>query len=209
MAHVEWIGYTASVLIVISMMMSSIIKLRIINMLGAAAFSAYGFIIGAVPVGLLNGIVVLVNLYHLYRYLRRSDDFRMLEINPKGEYLANFAGYFEDDIRRYFPAFTVDGPEDRKAFLVLRNMDVAGVFLGHEKEGEFVVELDYAVPRYRDLEPGKFVYQKNAAFFRTQGVDRFITQTTNKTHRKYLAKMGFEPMVSQRASFEKPIWQGR
>ena len=53
---IELIGYTASVILVISMMMSSFVKLRIVNLVGAFLFSVYGFIIGSYPVGFLNRI---------------------------------------------------------------------------------------------------------------------------------------------------------
>ena len=63
-----WIGYTASVIIVLSMMMNSIVKFRWINLFGALLFSTYGFLIGAIPVGILNGIIVLVDIYYLIFY---------------------------------------------------------------------------------------------------------------------------------------------
>ena len=75
----ELVGYAASVLIAISLMMSSILRLRILNLVGAAMFSAYGFLIGAIPVGVLNGAIVLVNVYHLIRMLRTKEYFRRIE----------------------------------------------------------------------------------------------------------------------------------
>lgn len=43
----ELIGYSAYLLIAISLMMSSILRLRIINSLGAVTFVVYGLAIGA------------------------------------------------------------------------------------------------------------------------------------------------------------------
>ncbi|MFW5757679.1 MAG: hypothetical protein ACOCYO_03260 [Bacteroidota bacterium] len=63
----EWLGYLASSLILLSMMMSSIKKLRWINLTGAALFSIYGFIIGAMPVAFMNTLVVFINVYHLFQ----------------------------------------------------------------------------------------------------------------------------------------------
>ena len=71
----ELIGYLASVLILISLMMSSILRLRLINMVGAAGFSLYGLLIGAYPVAVLNGIIVVVNAYYLVRILRAKEHF--------------------------------------------------------------------------------------------------------------------------------------
>jgi hypothetical protein len=63
------------VLILISLMMSSILRLRLINMVGAAGFSLYGLLIGAYPVAVLNGIIVVVNAYYLVRILRAKEHF--------------------------------------------------------------------------------------------------------------------------------------
>ena len=61
-AWIEWFGYAASVVVAISLMMSSIVKLRWFNLTGATMFSAYGFVIGAWPVGFLNLFIVAINI---------------------------------------------------------------------------------------------------------------------------------------------------
>ena len=52
--YLQWIGYFASAVIAVSMMMQSIVKFRWINLAGAATFAIYGLLIGAIPVFLLN-----------------------------------------------------------------------------------------------------------------------------------------------------------
>lgn len=70
---IEWIGYLASILIVISMFMKDIFKLRFINLVGCILFVIYGLIIEAYPVALANGIIVFVNLYYLYKLFKETD----------------------------------------------------------------------------------------------------------------------------------------
>ena len=70
----ELVGYAASVLIAISMMMSSILRLRLFNLAGAAGFAVYGLLIHAYPVAVLNGITMVVNVYYLQRMLRTMPD---------------------------------------------------------------------------------------------------------------------------------------
>ena len=65
----QWIGYAASVIIALSMTMNSIVKFRWINLCGAITFSTYGFLIGALPVGFLNGFIVSVDIYYLFKIL--------------------------------------------------------------------------------------------------------------------------------------------
>ena len=64
---IEWIGYSASALIVISLIMTSVVKLRVLNTAGCVLFVVYGFIIGAYPIAISNLMIVLINLYHLYK----------------------------------------------------------------------------------------------------------------------------------------------
>lgn len=64
---IEWVGYAASALIVISLIMTSVIKLRIVNTAGCTLFVVYGFMVGAYPVAVSNLLIVLINLYHLYK----------------------------------------------------------------------------------------------------------------------------------------------
>ena len=73
--QIELIGYVASALIAFSMMLSSILRLRVINLAGALAFTVYGILIGAIPVALLNGLIVLVNAHYLLRMLRAKEIF--------------------------------------------------------------------------------------------------------------------------------------
>lgn len=61
----ETLGYLASVFVAVSLMMRSLTKLRVINLIGALLFTAYGLIIAAYPVAVVNGFIVLVNLYYL------------------------------------------------------------------------------------------------------------------------------------------------
>lgn len=64
---IEMLGYVATFFVAASFLFKSIINLRIVNTIGAALFVIYGMIITAYPVAVLNGFLVLVNLYQLYR----------------------------------------------------------------------------------------------------------------------------------------------
>ena len=72
---VEIIGYAASVLVAISLMMSAIVKLRIINLIGCIFFTVYGVIIGAYPVAIVNGFIGLVNIYYLFEIFSSKEYF--------------------------------------------------------------------------------------------------------------------------------------
>lgn len=61
----EWIGYSASLFIVISFIVNKLTVVRIINMIGCICFVIYGAYFEYWPVVLPNALVVLVQLYYL------------------------------------------------------------------------------------------------------------------------------------------------
>ena len=103
---VEWLGYFASVLVAFSLTMSSILKLRWLNLTGFITFTIYGFLIWAVPVLMVNSLIVLVNVYFLVRMYTRGDFFKVMEIKPDSLYLGAFLDFHDQEIRKEFPQFS-------------------------------------------------------------------------------------------------------
>lgn len=69
---IEWVGYAASIMIAISLIMTDMVKLRIINSIGCVLFVIYGFSVKAYPVGVVNAFIVLVNAYYLYKFYKEK-----------------------------------------------------------------------------------------------------------------------------------------
>ena len=67
---IEIFGYIGSALVVISMLMSSIVKLRVINILGSIISGTYAIICGAFPLVLMNACLIVINVYNLYKLLK-------------------------------------------------------------------------------------------------------------------------------------------
>lgn len=68
----EYLGYIASALLVASLTMSDVIKLRWFNLAGCIAFTLYGIAISAWPVAITNGLLTFVNVYHLIKLNREQ-----------------------------------------------------------------------------------------------------------------------------------------
>ena len=64
---VELLGYVAMVLVAGSFLLKDVIKLRLVNAVGAACFVVYGLLIGSFPVTGLNIFVVCVNVYYILK----------------------------------------------------------------------------------------------------------------------------------------------
>ena len=67
--HILWetIGYVGTALVLISMMMTSVKKLRLFNLAGSVFSLAYALWAGAMPVFLLNISLAAINAVQLYR----------------------------------------------------------------------------------------------------------------------------------------------
>ncbi|MFP4556750.1 MAG: hypothetical protein ACLFNU_07755 [Bacteroidales bacterium] len=200
----EWIGYLASVIIALSMAMSSIVKFRVINLIGAALFSTYGFLIGSLPVGILNGFIVAVDIYYLISIFSKKEVFETLEIRNDNRYLLRFLSFHDSEIQKYFPGFTYKPEVNTVSFFILRNMSVAGVFLAHRHEENILkVGLDFVIPEYRDFKNGRFVYNNLRNKFIEAGFTKVVASKSSKHHEKYLKKLGF--VENERGMLEKEL----
>ncbi len=197
-SYVEWFGYLGSVIVAVSLTMSSIKKLRWYNFVGAAIFSIYGFAIGALPVGLLNLFIVIADIYYLYKMYMQKDAFKAIVVNNNDPYLHYFLDFYKQEIHEFFPLFDEAKLKDEYVnknsfvFLLLRNAVVAGVFCGVKNNHILYLHVDFVSAQYRDLKPGEFIYQKNVAMLKEQGISQIICNTEHKKHQKYLYKMGYE-----------------
>ena len=101
----EWLGYLASILIAILLTMHSVLRLRIINLIGAIVFTIYGIWIQAFPVAAVNGFIIFIDLYFLWEMRKNKEYFQPLQVNPGNLYLHQFLDYFSKDIIKFFTYF--------------------------------------------------------------------------------------------------------
>ena len=98
---IELIGYFGSLLVVVSMLMTSVIKLRIINTVGSLIFTVYALIIKSYPTALMNFSLVLINVYNLYRLLKVQKDYSVIPLSADEAFYQYFLNRFEKNIRRF------------------------------------------------------------------------------------------------------------
>jgi hypothetical protein len=189
----ELIGYLASLIIVISMTMTSVIKLRIFNGIGALLFSFYGFMIEAYPVGILNGLIAIINIYHLKKMFAQKETFEFLPINYNNPYIHRFVEFYYDDIKKFFPSFELNKNNYDVCLLMLRNMSVAGLFMASKSnDNSLWIELDYVIEKYRDLKNGHHLYKYLEEFLKPEYIKVFRSNAHSDAFKKYLTDIGFK-----------------
>ncbi|MDH3193262.1 MAG: YgjV family protein [Acidimicrobiia bacterium] len=183
----ELVGYLGSALVVTALLMTSLRRLRMVSFVGALVFTTYAILIGAVPLIVVNVSIMLINASSLYRMSRVKDYFSSLSTGPESVYLKRFLEFYREDIEHYFPSFTM--PEaDCRAIFVLRDLVPAGLWIGHEiGPDEWLVDLDYAIPRFRDSKIGRYLYSADGPL----PAGTFVVQDPAPDHVDYLKRMGF------------------
>jgi hypothetical protein len=197
------LGYTASVLVAISLMMNNIRRLRWVNLVGALAFSAYGLWIKAWPVFGVNLFISIVDIYFLERMAHQKDFFTLLKILKSSPLLEKFLRFHKQDIQIFFPDTPTKKPYSEGCF-VLRNMLPVGLFLYNITESNIIeIKLDYVIPEYRDDKNGEFLFRILNEQFSGQGYRTFRVKSTIPKHIKYLKRQGFSK--TEKEIYEKPI----
>lgn len=194
----EIVGYVASILIAISLTMSSLLKLRITNLIGAIFFTAYGLLIGAYPIAAVNGFIVVIDSYYLYQMLRAKEFFSLLEVMQGSRFLPTFINFHSEEIHRFFPNFSYQESDSHLAFFVLRDMVPAGLFIAEPTSPESAhILLDFVARGFRDLRVARFVFVENAGVFRARGIRLLTAEAATSKHVRYLERMGFRSQTTE------------
>jgi hypothetical protein len=209
MNWIEGIGYVASALVALSLMMGNIWRLRWVNLAGAVVFATYGLLIQSWPVVAMNAFIVVIDIYHIVKLTRRSDAMSFLEVNHDTPFLRRFLEYWAVDLAQFFPDFTPSALTEARVRLVLRNMMPVGIFAFQlTNAGTARVVLDYVVPEWRDLRAARFVYSAPHDDLVEAGAVFFEAETTVAQHRNYLKKMGFAPVPGKADTYHRHVGRG-
>lgn len=207
----EIIGYTASVLVAISLTMSNIWRLRWINLLGALALTVYGVLLRAWPVAGVNLFIVFIDAYYLWELHSKEDFFSMMEVPADDKvFLAKFLELYAADIEKHFPGFALGKITGPKCVFILRNLTPVGLFIYNEEgDGTARIWLDYACSAYRDLSNARFLFHTRYRHFIKSGFKEFVFRNPGPLHTGYLRKMGFTTSVSDANVYVMPLAAGK
>ena len=186
---VELIGYFGSALVVVSMLMTSVVRLRVINLIGSAIFAGYALIIRSYPTALMNVALMAINIYHLVRLLKEQKQYRRINTDLRDGYISFLLDEYGDDIRAWFPEFDREALPADVVCLMCCDRNPAGLFLGRRTvPGDVEVLLDYSTPVYRDTSVGTFLHKQMAE----QGFSKLIFRSNAPRHTEYMEKVGYK-----------------
>ncbi len=185
---IELIGYLGSALVVVSMLMTSVVKLRVVNTVGSAIFMGYALVIGSYPTALMNLCLIAINLYQLYRLLRDQKQYSLVRTDLRDGFVSYFLGKYGEDIRAWFPGFNARDLRAEIVCLVCCGDSPASLFIGKTvRPGELEIELDYATPVYRDATAGRYLYEQ----LRLAGYKSLVFRGNVPKHVAYMEHVGY------------------
>lgn len=188
---IEAVGYLGSALVVTSLLMTRIFRLRVIGLVGSTTFLIYGLLIGSVPIVITNAVIMIINIAFLWQATRVTEWFSLLEVRPESRFLEEFLRFHREDILDYQPDWNGEVGHSDLTVLVLRDMQPAMAIVGTVGEGAMELRLDYAIPQFRDYRAGRFLYGSNSKFFVDNDITAITASARTKHHVRYLKKMGF------------------
>ena len=184
---IEAIGYLGSALVLVSFLMASVVKLRVVNSVGSTIFAIYALIIRSYPTAIMNICLLLINLYYLWKLRNKEPNYRMVSLSPEESFVGFFLDSYGKDIAACFPGRSWDTARLNRAFLVCHGAEPAGLLLGEERDGVLDVALDYSTPAYRDSSEGLYLLEH----LPEEGIRRLRYEHAEETHLGYLQKMGY------------------
>ncbi|MGL4402187.1 MAG: hypothetical protein ACRCTS_00395 [Fusobacteriaceae bacterium] len=186
---IEIFGIFSSVVILISLSMTSIIKLRIINFVGCLLFALYGYAIGSFSTMFMNVGIALMNLYYLKKLYSIKESYEMVKADRESDYFKLFIDKNAVDINKFFSSESLN--RSQELYYLLRNNYTAGILGWRTDDEDVEITIDYVTERFRDYTFGKYIFQEQLEMFRKEGYKRVVQKTENPLHGNYLKKIGF------------------
>jgi len=186
---IEMVGYLGSALVLVSFLMTSVFKLRVVNTVGSVIFAIYALIIHSYPTAIMNACLVAINIHFLWKMMHTTKAYEIVPVTPKDGYLMHFIQTHRVDIDKCFPGLKVDLNRADCAWFVNCEQKPVAILLGKENDGVLDIQLDYSTPEYRDFSVGTYLFEQ----LKSERI-RKITYNgpTTDAHRVYLTKMGFQ-----------------
>jgi len=202
----ELVGYLASLLVVLSLSMTSVVRLRLISLLGSLTFTVYGALIESAPIIITNAAIAVINVWFLRKEFApgtsRGRDLGVSHIRPDSPFLADFVSFHLDDIHRFQPDFHMPAGDDVVTLVLMREGLPAGLLVGRRTGDVLTIDLDYVLAPYRDSRIGRWLYGPGADVFRDDGIEMLRSAADTDTHQAYLQRVGFTPSAVDPSVYE-------
>ena len=202
---IEAVGYIGSAIVLVSFLMTSVFRLRVVNTAGSLIFMVYALIIHSYPTAIMNLCLALINIRFLWKMRHTGREYELVRVERNDSFLQYLLETNREDIEACFPGVETeprhdDGGEDA-CYIITCRQTPAGIVLGRmTPDGTLDMQLDYSLPEYRDFSIGEFLSIR----LRKEGVRKLTYAGPDANHMAYLNELEFK---SRDGIYEKELIQ--
>ena len=171
----------------VSFLLTSVFKLRIVNTVGSVIFAVYALIIRSYPTAVMNLCLVAINLYYLWKMSHSEKVYDFTEVKDEDSYLRYLLEKYGEDIVRIFPGVDLYNPDINSVFVLSHEGKPVGITMGIDDGETLDLLVDYTIPQYRDFTVGKYQFDK----LKQLGYKKIRYTGPTVNHGEYLKAMGF------------------
>lgn len=190
----EVIGMIATVFVLLSFLFNEPAKIRAVNALGAATFVAYGILIGATSVWVLNAALIVIQLYHLFKLAKKESEETTMGKNQHSKAVVLLSGGV-DSTTCLAMAINEYGKENVETLNILY-----GQKHGKEKLSAVAVAKYYGVP-YHELDMSVVMEYSDCPLLKHSS-----QSIKHKSYGQQLAEMGGEGTVDTYVPFRNGLF---
>ena len=109
---IEGIGYIGSMIVLVSFLMTSVVKLRVVNTVGSVIFMIYALIIHTYPTAIMNLCLALINIHFLWKMRHTGKEYDLVNVRYDDKYLQYILARRHKDIEACFPGIALTSDQE-------------------------------------------------------------------------------------------------
>lgn len=177
-ATFEIIGYIGTALVILSMTMTSVRRLRAINVIGSAFSTAYAIFGGAWPIVIMNLTLSAINIYHLIRGREEGRE-DLVAVRATDAALLHFLAANKRALARQCPELNARITESDGAYILYKAGAMVGVLCARVRDNVL-----YATAAAHSLADRESLYQRAQEFAKAANCREIVTDAYRKTLRE-------------------------
>ena len=147
--YLEIFGYIGTALVIVSMMMTSVLKLRIINMCGGLISLIYAVCVNTWPVVVLNACLITINFVQTVRALRGRDEVTLVKVGENDPTARHLLGIWQNDFEKQYPDCNLQEIKGSSTHILYVGHEAIGFSVSTEKKETQDSDILYLAPAYR------------------------------------------------------------
>lgn len=191
--YVEIFGYIGTVFVIVSMMMTSLVRLRAINICGGMISLLYSCYYGAWAMVVMNACLITINIVQIIIALRGRGSYHYCSVGFDEAAVSVFMSTHASDIGRYSPALESLVYSGAQVNMIYSTGEAAGIVVTEQDGDQLRLLGEYTVPKHRSVATGRFLLES----LKGQGAGEVFATPVSEKQEKHLLKLGFEKKERQ------------